>query len=228
LVVDEMEFLRDKYEIEGLIIYDDVYTINPKRCIEIAEQMQKRNINMTYRATTRANLVVKAGLLDALKATGCVELCLGVESGSNTILKNNDKGMDRETNANAIRAIKAAGIKVLTYMIIGLPGETPETVQESRDFVEELDPDECSWYLLAPFPSTPLWLFRDKFDITIYEDEIIEHDWNVCQAQRNNEDIIPYIRTAACSREELKSLWLSSMNDWNQKKKVRIQDVEKP
>lgn len=221
LVVDEMEQLRNNYGIESLIIYDDVYTINPKRCIEIAEEMDRRKIKMCYRATTRANLILKPGLLRALKDSGCVELCLGVESGSDKILSTNDKGMTTKTNFDAIKEIQAAGIKVLIYMIIGLPGETPQTIQESLDFVDESNPDECSWYILAPFPSTPIWNFRDKLDIKIYEEEIIASDWDICQASKNNEELIPYVSTAACSREYLKDAWLKAMAKYSQKKSIQ-------
>jgi radical SAM superfamily enzyme YgiQ (UPF0313 family) len=221
LVVEEMELINKKYGIEGLIIYDDVYTIDSKRCVEIARLMNEKKLNISYRATTRANLVQKVGLLKALKDSNCVELCLGVESGSDKILKTNDKGMNTKINFDAIQAIKEAGIKVLTYMIIGLPGETPETIQESIEFAKKANPDECSWYLLAPFPSTPLWINRDNLDITIYEDEIIANDWDICQAMGDNEKITPYISTSACSREMLKDMWLKAMSQWENRKSIQ-------
>lgn len=216
LVIEEMKLIK-KYEVEGLIIYDDVYTINAKRCNRISDLMIENDLNLSYRATTRANLINEK-LLKKLKNSGCVELCLGVESGSDKILKINDKGMTTDTNAKAIEMIKESGIKVLTYMILGLPGETPETVEMSKQFIEKTNPDECSWYILAPFPSTPIWQFEDNMDIEIYKNEIIENDWDVCQVQKNNEDVIPYIRTSACSRDEIKSLWLSCVNWWNDRK----------
>lgn len=216
-VVSEMKNLNERYGIEGFIIYDDVYSIDAKRAIEIANLIKKEGLDVVYRCTTRAtDFIRKPELADKLYSTGCVEICIGLESADESILKHNDKGMSVEANKKGIAAIKKSGARCLTYMITGLPGCTIESEQKSLDFIKDTHADEVGWYMLAPFPSTPLWVNRDRFGLTIYEDEIIKNHWDVAQCRADNENLtcyVDYSTSGGLSRKEIKEVWLKMRNE---------------
>lgn len=211
-VVAEMKELRDKYGTEALVIYDDVFSIDAKRAERIAELMMQEGLVMPYRCTTRAtDFVRRPKLADKLKASGCVEVCIGLESADDSVLKVNDKGMSVDANRQGLKIVKNSGMRCLTYMITGLPGCNHDTERRSLDFIKETEPDEVGWYLLAPFPSTPLWVNRDKYGLTIYEDEIIANDWDVAQCMADNDALtcyVDYSHSGGLSRHQIKGLWL--------------------
>lgn len=217
-VLRELQSVQDEFGHRAVIFYDDVYVINARRVMDVARGMIARRMDLVYRATTRADDVLRhPDLLPLLRDSGCVELCLGVESGSDAVLALNDKGMTVDKNRRAIRLIKEAGIRALTYMITGLPGCSEATERESLRFLMETEPDEAGWYLLAPFPSTPIWAFRERFGATIFEDEIRANQWDVAQAQADNAAItcyVDYSRAGGLDRHALKALWLAMRGTW--------------
>jgi len=212
-VLIEMEAVRFNYGIDSFIIYDDVFTIDTKRVVKIAELLKGKGF--TYRCTTRASDFKRCPeLADKLAESGCIEVCIGTESGSNEILKLSDKGMTVEQNSEGIRKIKSAGMKVLTYMITGLPGCSRETEEQSLQFMLQHYVDNVSWYMLAPFPSTLLWINRDKYGCEIFEDEIIANNWDVAQCRADNEKLtcyIDYSKSGGLDRNQIKSLWLEML-----------------
>lgn len=216
-VLGEMAAIRAA-GAEAVIIYDDVYIINARRVMDICRRQIDARLDLIYRATTRSDDVLRyPDLLPLLRDSGCVELCLGVESGSDAVLRRNDKGMTVDKNRRAIARIKEAGIRVLTYLIVGLPGCSEETERASLSFLAESDPDECGIYLLAPFPGTPLWVDRARFGATIFEDEIRANDWDVAQVQADVAALRCYVDYSAhggLGREDIKALWLEIRAAW--------------
>jgi len=91
-----------------------------------------------------------------MKSSGCIGVSYGVESGVDEILINMKKGADADQARVAVRQTKEAGIEVLTHIIFGLPGETPETIERTIQYVKELDPDYAQFYCAIPFPKTEL------------------------------------------------------------------------
>ena len=132
---------------------DDTFTINEQRAIEISKHMKR--LNLTWSCNARAH--VKYETLKELRDNGLRLLLVGFESGNQQILNRIKKGIKLEMAREFMANCKKLGIKVHGTFIIGLPIETPETVEETIRFAKELDPHTIQVSIAAPYPGTELY-----------------------------------------------------------------------
>lgn len=132
---------------------DDTFTINEKRAVEISRHMKR--LKLTWSCNARAH--VKYETLKELRDNGLRLLLVGFESGNQQILNRIKKGIKLDMAREFMRNCKKLGIKVHGTFIIGLPVETPQTVQETIDFAKELDPHTIQVSIAAPYPGTELY-----------------------------------------------------------------------
>lgn len=154
-VLDEIELLKNKYGAEGTQFQDDTLTFDKKRALDICDGMIERKINLKWGCGTRADVVTKEILAKMHKA-GCQEVCFGVESGCQRIRDSLKKKVTTEQCENAIKWAKDTGIFVTVSIILGYPGETKDTIQESLDFVRKVEPDSVWLNIPTPYPGTEL------------------------------------------------------------------------
>ena len=107
--------------------------------------------------------------ISAMRGAGCREILLGVESGSNTILRNIRKKETVQQHKEAIRIIRKHEIKVKALMIVGLPGESWETIEESRQFIIQAKPDELDVTILSVYPGCDIHKNPSKYELTFAE-----------------------------------------------------------
>jgi radical SAM superfamily enzyme YgiQ (UPF0313 family) len=154
-VLDEIEWLKDEYKAEGIAFQDDTLTFDKKRTLEICDGMIERKLKLPWGCSSRADVVTKEVLFKMAKA-GCDEICFGVESGCQRIRDSLKKRVTTEQCENAIKWAKEAGIFVTVSVILGYPGETRETLQESLDFVRKVEPDDVWLCHATPYLGTEL------------------------------------------------------------------------
>jgi radical SAM superfamily enzyme YgiQ (UPF0313 family) len=155
-VVDEIEDTHRKYGTTHFIFVDDTLTVEKTRMHEICNRVRGRGLSITMEGWTHANTVDEA-LLRTMRSAGFVRLSFGVESGDPDILKSLKKGTNHERLRAAYRAAKRAGIETRGSVILGLPGDTRETVERTIRFVCELeDLDHCYFNLAMPYPGTEI------------------------------------------------------------------------
>ncbi len=176
-VVDEFELLSTM-RFRQINIVDDLFTANKNRCISICEEIVRRGIKHRWTAFARVDTVSKE-LLEAMKASGCTTLCFGIESGNQEILNLVKKNITLEKAKAAVDLCNAAGIEPMTSYILGLPGETPETVRKTMEFARNLSP-MYGYHILAPFPGTEV---REK--AAEYGMRILTDDWDLYDANRS-------------------------------------------
>lgn len=180
LVVDEMQYVWQKYRPDDLFLFDDLFTLQKSQVLQVCKEIKQRGLNMQWSAQGRVGLV-DMETLSALKVAGCTELFFGVESGSDSILSFLQKGFTREQVMKTFAACHEVGLRAGAYFIIGVPGETQEDIDLTIDLMRIIKPSLINLSFLTPFPNTKLhaktaqwigqrdWTKWDDFTETVYD-----------------------------------------------------------
>lgn len=154
--VDEMSWIKENMpEIKEIFVEDDTMTIDKNRILEICRLIKERNINIPWSANARAD--IPKDVLEAMKSAGCRMLIVGYESGNQNILNNIKKGITLEQADQFTKDAKVAGIKIFGCFMIGLPGDTKETIRQTVDWAKHLKPDMLQIEQIVPFPGTSFY-----------------------------------------------------------------------
>jgi radical SAM superfamily enzyme YgiQ (UPF0313 family) len=140
---------------------DDTLAADRARALELARRIRAERLDIVWFASACVHQVDRE-LLEAFRAAGCWAMLFGAESGVQKNLDALRKGITLEQTRRAVRAAKAAGLRVHTPFIFGIPGETYEEGLETIRFAIELDPDIASFHALTPFPGSELWERRHE------------------------------------------------------------------
>jgi len=169
-VIEEAKIING-LGFDGIMYYDDTFTVNKQRVVKIAEGL--KDIGMKYRCFVRAN-TVNNELLLKLKNTGCVEIGMGVESGSQKILDTINKQITVEQCEKVIEYCHKIGLSIKIFLMVGLPGESHDTVQDTIKFLRKNKPDNYDIAIFTPFPGTDIWTNKDKsgYDINFDKNSI--------------------------------------------------------
>lgn len=157
-----LQFLIKNHGIREVLFLDDTFTLNEKRVFKICDLIRKNNIDLTWYATAQAN-VRDQDIFKAMKAAGCWIVALGVESGNQRILDLMEKGTTVEAISATAKGILDAGLKLKTFLVLGNPGETMETIEETIRFTKSLKPHFPVFSLMTPYPGAPLWQSAEKY-----------------------------------------------------------------
>lgn len=137
-VVDEIEYLVNTFpQIKEIIIQDDSFFIKNERVIEICDEIIRRKIKMSFICSGRV-IPVSKKMIEKLEQAGFRIVMLGIESGNNEILRKAHKGINKKDIIKTFKLFADSKINLKTFLIVGLPGETIETVNESAKFIQEL------------------------------------------------------------------------------------------
>ena len=142
--------------IHSFLFYDDTFTIDRQRVIDICNGIIDRGFNINWNIRTRVD-TVDDEMLQHLKKAGCQGINYGVESGSDKILEQLNKGITIEKVAETFRLTRKNGITILAYFMIGNPTETIEDINTTFSVMQKLKPDYVHLTVLTPFPGTILY-----------------------------------------------------------------------
>lgn len=162
----EIAYLKNRWGFVALMIFDDVFILDKERVLLLCEALKTHGIS--WRCFVRGDLVVRHGqpLVNAMARSGCAEVAIGIESGSDRILQNIRKGESADTIRNAIAMLKHAGIRVKGLFIVGLPGENRASIEETQRFVEESPLDDADFTVYQPYRGSPIWDNRSDYDVS--------------------------------------------------------------
>jgi len=154
-VVDEIEDCI-KLGIREIDFYDETFTINRKRTIEILNLIKERNLDILWSIRTRVDCVDKE-LINRMAEVGCIRINYGIESADEDVLKSVDRYMKIDRVREVVKWTKDAGITVLGFFMIGLPGETRSQMYRTLDLMKELDLDFIQLNKFTPIPNSKIY-----------------------------------------------------------------------
>jgi anaerobic magnesium-protoporphyrin IX monomethyl ester cyclase len=162
-VLEEMWILHD-LGIHNIHMYADLFTINREQVIKICDLIIEQGLKVKWTCNSRVDYVDEE-MLKKMGQAGCWMISWGIESGDEAILKRAQKGADPKKAMRALAWARKAGIRNWGYFIIGLPGETVETIRKTIDFAKSLPLDLALFHIAAPYPGTPFFF------------EVIQNGW---------------------------------------------------
>jgi len=180
----------------AVYVIDDTFTLSPNTVRPYAEELSRREL--PYKCNAHAKFM-SPRLADLLAETGCVEVGFGSESGSQKILDMVKKGTTVEQNYEFIRMMKERGIRVKTFLMLGLPGETRDTIRETEEFIQKSGIHDFQLTVYAPYRGTQIRKALDEGseDLDLFlEGEPSAHT----QKQGKGES---KVRTAALTSQEI-------------------------
>lgn len=154
-IIDEIHQIVGDYGIEHIRFVDDAFTLSKKRIMNLCDLMRKET-DVTWICITRSDML-DTELLTSMKSAGCVEVHIGVESGSQRVLDLMNKRTTVETNFRAIQSIKNAGMLSKIYLMHGYPGETETDIAATKQFVIDAKPDKFTISQFTFIPGSAIW-----------------------------------------------------------------------
>ncbi len=155
-VIAEMAYLKEKLGVKEIAFYDDSFTLDKERIHAIADLIIDKGLKIAWSCETRVNLVDKE-LLRHMRRAGCYAVAYGIESASPEIIATLQKDITLAQVEVAVRDSREAGLQVIGYFMLGSPGETPETIQQTINFAKKLKVDFAQFSVTTPFPGTGLY-----------------------------------------------------------------------
>lgn len=192
-IVDEMEHLVYDHQVDTIAFMDDTFTMNHRRVKAICKEIKKRNLDVYWGCTARVD-TLSDDLLRVMKDAGCITMFLGVESADQQMLDSTNKNITIDKIRQAFKLSQEHKIRTIASVVLGMPGDTRDSIKRTVKFVRELNPSYAVFSLATPYPGT-------KFYKESVEKNIIKvKDWSKYTL------LAPVMDTVDCSLEELKKM----------------------
>ena len=162
-ILQEIRILYDM-GIRNIHMYADLFTVNREQVVGLCNLIIKEGLKIRWTCNSRVDYVDEE-MLKLMGQAGCWMIAWGIESGNEIILKKAAKGANPKKAHQALTWARKAGIKNWGYFIIGLPGETVETIRETIDLSKTLPLEIALFHVAAPYPGTPFFF------------EVVKHGW---------------------------------------------------
>jgi len=155
-IIAEIQSVIDDYGIRNFYFIDDLFTINSRRLKKLTQRFVDEKLNILWQCLARVDKVTP-DILEWMYKAGCRQIHYGIESGNQRLLDAIGKRITLPQVRQAVKWTRDAGIMSKGYFMLGLPGDTEETMEQTIQFASELDLDEAMFSLTTPFPGTRLW-----------------------------------------------------------------------
>ena len=177
-VASELQYLAN-LKFHQINIADDLFTASQNHCLAVCEEILQKNLNISWTSFARVDTISEK-LLKKMNAAGCKAVSFGIESANPAILKTIKKGITVQQIRNAVRICRRVGISPYASFILGLPGETPQTIKETKAFAAKLQQEGLAYgfHILAPFPGTEVRAQSDRLGLRILTDDWSRYDAN--------------------------------------------------
>ncbi|MBI5680103.1 MAG: cobalamin B12-binding domain-containing protein [Methanobacterium sp.] len=192
-VVDEMEHLIDVHNSKMIAFMDDTFTMNRKKVEEVCNDIKERDLDVYWGCTARVD-TLSTKILEQMRDAGCITLFLGVESGDQQNLDNLNKNVTIDRIKTTFELTKKLGVRTIASAVLGMPGDTRQSIEKTINFVKTLNPSYAIFSLATPYPGTDFYMNASKQNL------IRVDDWSKYTL------LTPVLETVDCSLDELKEL----------------------
>jgi radical SAM superfamily enzyme YgiQ (UPF0313 family) len=169
-IIRELKDCVKTHGIREFLFHGDTFTINKKWLLKLCQLIRDEKLDIHWGCNSRVD-TMDDERAEAMKAAGCWVVAFGIETGDAEMLKKMKKNATLEQARDAVACVKRGGLRVHTFFVIGLPWETEETLENTWQFIQELDPDFFDFNIATPLPGTELHgialkenLFEESYD----------------------------------------------------------------
>lgn len=156
-VVAEMQYVIKTLGVRHFMIVDDVLTLDKPHIMEICDQILSQGLKITFEGSTRANLVTDE-IVSKLKSAGLIRMSFGLETVDDEMRKTMNKKVPLEYYTKANEILDKYGIEALNSVMLGLPGETRQTIQKTLDFLKnDRHVKQANFAIAVPYPGTEFY-----------------------------------------------------------------------
>lgn len=155
-VMDEIEELIKRYGAQEIRFFDDTFTLKEDFVFGLCDEMERRRLRFPWTCLTTV-LTATCDMLKRMREVGCWQVLFGLESGDDGMLKLLKKGNTVEANRRAVRWAQEADLEVRADFIIGTPGETMKSLNNTLNFALEMNLDYAHFNKFVPFPGTEIY-----------------------------------------------------------------------
>ena len=162
-------WLRKRFGVRHINIYDDLFTAHRKRIAEFCDLLVSKPLGIQFNCAVRVGHC-DDGLLEMLKAAGFLQLSLGIETGDEDQMAVHKPGVYLEAVRDTVRRIQEKGLRAKGLFMMGLPGETRESILKTTEFTLSTGFDDMNMSKFTPFYGAPLWS-------SIRDEGTLDEDW---------------------------------------------------
>lgn len=199
-VEKELDSLNDVEQVSCVYFVDDTFNIPKKRFKELLKLLVRKQYRFKWYSFLRCQYADEE-TLELMREGGCEGVILGIESASDLVLKNLNKKVTVAEYERGMKLIKQSGIMCFASMLIGFPGETEQSVQESIDFIKKFEPDFYRFHLWYCDPFSPIWEQKETYQIKGFQ-----HDWS--HLTMNSQEAADLMEKAFLEIGDQQSIWL--------------------
>ena len=155
-IIGELKECVNKYHIKSFLFRSDTFTADKAWLTELCHQIKTELPGISWACNSRVDLF-NEDIAKKMKDAGCWLIAFGIESGDQKILDRIQKGIKLEQAVKALDICRKTALKSSIYLLLGLPWDTPETIQKSISFTQRLNPDFAEFFYVYPFPGSDLY-----------------------------------------------------------------------
>ncbi|MFC1590763.1 B12-binding domain-containing radical SAM protein [Candidatus Omnitrophota bacterium] len=197
-VIEEIDYLQDRFGISHIYFQDDEFIVNRKRLLAFCDAMKKRKRNCIWDCLGRVSDIDEE-VARAMAEAGCIGIIFGAEFGYQEGLDRVGKRITLDMTRKAIRVTKAVGISARASFMMGFPWEGEKEIRKTIDFAMDIKADILALQIFIPYPGTEI--YQQMLD----ENLIVNREWSD-YIQHSISGTRPIIRTRHISDTDLKRL----------------------
>jgi len=216
-VIEEIRDIRNNLGIRNVVFMTDSLTLDRRWAEAFFDLLIAEPPGFRWICNSRVDAVTPEMLL-RMKKAGCILASYGVESANQAILDRAKKKTTPAQAREAIRWTRDAGILSMAYFILGLPGETKGTIEETIQFAREIDPDYVNFHVATPFPGTEL------YDLALENGWLTTRDWSAFEEEGSavlSTETLSAEELVAAQKRAMRSFYIRPGRVWKEFRKIR-------